>query len=299
MNLKHLRYFWAVARWGGVHKASRQLHLTPQTLSGQIKALERQLGVELFSTVGRRLELTESGRVAYSYADEIFSVADELAVAVRTLPRGRAIRFRVGITDGVPRSLAHQLLVPAFEADARICLLCSHERMDTLLSELALQRLDLVIADCPVPAGSKLRVFNHPLGSSEVGFFARKDLAVKLRRRFPQSLHEQPMLLPGPDNAVHRSVRQWLDDRRVAPIIVGEFDDSALMKSFGAAGMGTFPAPIAVRTEIERNYGLSLVAVADGIREQYYAISTERRTANPATRSVLAKAGSILHSPSR
>ena len=294
MNLKHLRYFWAVARWGGVLKASRQLHLTPQTLSGQIKGLERQLGVELFSLVGKRLELTEAGRVAYSYAEEIFSVTEELSAALRTLPRGRSMRFRVGITDGVPRALAHQLLAPAFEADTRIRLSCSHERLDTLLTELALQKLDLVIADSPVPSGSKIRVFNHPLGGSQIGFFARKDMALKLRRGFPQSLHEQPLLLPSPDGMTYRSVRQWLDDRRVAPVIVGEFDDSALMKAFGAAGMGVFPAPLAVRTEIEQNYGLGLVSVVDGLHEQYFAISAERRASNPAVRSVLAKAGALL-----
>jgi LysR family transcriptional regulator, transcriptional activator of nhaA len=294
MNLKHLRYFWAVARWGGVLKAAERLHLTPQTLSGQIKLLERQLGVELFHLVGKKLELSDAGRVAYSYAEDIFSVTEELKSALQTLPSGRTIHFRVGITDGVPRSLAHQLLAPAFDSGERIRLSCSHERLQTLLSDLALQRLDLVIADTPVPPGSRLRVFNHALGTSEVGLFARSDLARRLRRGFPKSLHEQPMLLPGPDNTVHRSVRQWLDSRKLAPVVVGEFDDSALMKAFGAAGMGVFPAPLAVRAEIERNYGLGLIGIADGLSERYFAISAERRNTHPATRSVLAKAGATL-----
>ena len=294
LNLKHLRYFWATARWGGVHRAAERLHLSPQTLSGQIKLLEAQLGVALFRSVGRRLELTEAGRLAYQQADRLFEIAEDLQATLQALPTGGSVPYRVGITDGVPRSLAHQLLAPALAHEPPVRLSCSHERLETLLADLALQRLDLVLADRPVPAGSSVRVFNHPLGTSAVGIFAEPALARSVRRGFPRSLHGQPMLVPGADNAVHGAVVEWLEQHGIAPRVVGEFDDSALMKAFGAAGVGSFPAPMAVRAEIERNYGVRLVALAEGLTERYYAISTERRAIHPITRRVLEHAGATL-----
>lgn len=293
MNLKHLRYFWAVARFGGVGRAAEKLELSPQTLSGQIADLQLSLGVELLRQVGRRLELTDAGRVAYSYADEIFGLADELAAQVRSLSSGRARLFRVGMTDAVPRSLAYRLLSPLV-ADPSLRLTASHERLDVLLADLALHRLELVIADRPVPAGSAVKAFNHVLGDTAIALFAAPALAKRLKPRFPSALEGAPVLMPGRDNVLHDALRGWLESRRISVRIVGEFDDGGLMKTFGAAGAGAFPAPLAMRGEIERLHGAEFVGHLDGLSERYYAISTERRATDPQVLRILALAGDIL-----
>jgi LysR family transcriptional activator of nhaA len=296
MNLKHLRCFWAVARFGGLSRAAEKLELSPQTLSAQIADLQLSLGVELLKQAGRRLELTEAGRVAYSYADEIFGLADELASQVRAMPGGRARLFRVGMTDAVPRSLAYRLLAPLVE-DEGIRLTASHEQLDVLLADLALHRLELVIADRPVPAGSAVKAFNHVLGDTAIALFAESTLARRLRSGFPASLQGAPLVVPGRDSVLHEQLRSWLDARRLAARIVGEFDDGGLMKTFGASGAGAFPAPLAVRGEIERLYGVQFVGLVEGVTERYYAISTERRATDPQVVRILALADQLLSGP--
>lgn len=293
MNLKHLRYFWAVSRFGGVSKAAERLDLSPQTLSGQIADLQLGLGVELLKQVGRRLELTDAGRVAYSYADEIFGLVDELALQVRSMPGGRSRLFRVGMTDAVPRSLAYRLLSPLIE-DKAIRLTASHERLDVLLADLALHRLDLVIADRPLPSGISVKAFNHVLGDTAIGLFAAPALVKRLKAGFPSTLEGAPMVLPGRDSVLHEDLRAWLEARRLNVRVVGEFDDGGLMKTFGASGAGAFPAPLAVRDEIERLYGVELVGFMEGLTERYYAISTERRATDPQVLKILALAEEVL-----
>ncbi len=298
MNLKHLRYFWAVARFGGVARASEQLGLSPQTLSGQVTELQSTIGVELLRQVGRRLELTDAGRVAYSYADEIFGLADELGAQIRAMPSGRSRLFRVGVTDAVPRSLVHRLLMPLV-MDQNIRLTASHERLDVLLADLALHRLELVIADRPLPSGSCVKAFNHVLGDTHMALFAEPGLARRLRASFPGSLEGAPLVVPGRDSVVHEQLRGWLEQRRLSVRIVGEFDDSGLMKTFGASGVGAFPAPLSMRDEIERLYGVELVGVLGGVTERYYAISTERRATDPQVIKLLALADRLLSEPSK
>lgn len=293
MNLKHLRYFWAIARFGGLSRAAEQLKLSPATLSGQVAELQLGLGVELLRQVGRGLELTDAGRVAYSYADEIFGLTDELESQVRAMPSGRARLFRVGMTDAVPRSLAYRLLAPLME-DQGIRLTASHERLDVLLADLALHRLEVVIADRPLPTGSAVKAYNHVLGTTPMGLFAAPALAKRLRQGFPASLAGAPLLVPGRDSVVYEQLRQWLETHRVAARIVGEFDDGGLMKTFGASGIGAFPAPLTVRSEIERLYGVELVGVLEGVTERYYAISTERRATDPQVVRLLALADELL-----
>lgn len=295
MNLKHLRYFWAVSRFGGVSRAAEKLELSPQTLSGQIADLQLEMGVQLLRQVGRGLELTDAGRVAYSYADEIFGLVDELATQVRLMPSGRSRLFRVGVTDAVPRSLAYRLLAPVI-ADGTIRLTASHERLEVLLAELALHRLELVIADRPVPSGSAVKAFSHVLGDSAIGLFADPALARRLRPGFPAGLKGAPLLIPGRDSVVHEQLRSWLEARRLDARIVGEFDDGGLMKTFGASGAGAFPAPVAVRPEIERLYGVQFIGLMEGMNERYYAISTERRATDPEVVKILALAGTLLSS---
>lgn len=292
MNLKHLRYFWAVARFDGVSRAAEKLELRPQTLSAQIAELQAQLGVELLRPSGRRLELTEAGRVAYAYADQIFGLADELKSELNALPAGRARSFRVGLTDGIPRSLACNLLSPI--ANRRIRLVCSHETLSTLLSELALHKLDLVIADRSMPVGTAVKASSHVLGESGVGIFATDAYARRLKGEFPESLHRRSLLLPGKDNALHHDVMSWLHGRQVVPFIAGEFDDSGLMKCFGAAGTGAFPAPLALRVEVEESFGVRLLGSIEGIVERYFAITTHRRDKDPVVRTLIERAARTL-----
>ena len=282
INFKHLHYFWVVAKQGGIARASEILHLTPQTISGQINQLEDNLGQALFNRVGRNIELTETGRLALSYADEIFSLGSELEDNLRNLPADRPLSFKVGIADVVPKTIAHRLLAPALQMPEPMRLLCRENSLETLLAELALHRVDMVLADGPIPPGVDVRGFNHALGESGVSFFGTAELRRELEGDFPHCLGGAPMLMPSGINRVHDRLLQWLEGQRVYPRIVGEFDDSALMKVFGQAGVGIFVSPTAIAAEVEKQYGVERIGDADAVREQFYAISVERRISHPA-----------------
>lgn len=295
LNYRHLHYFWAVARWDGITRAAERLHLTPQTLSGQVKLLEESLGVALFRTVGKRMELTDAGRLAYSYADEMFSLGAELSDVLRQLPAGPLRMLRVGIADAVPKSLAQRLIAPALRLDEPVRLQCREGALEPLLADLAVHRLDLVLANRPVPTGLNLRSYRHDLGASQVGLFRARGSGP--RTAFPACLHGQPWLLPGEDSPLRAQLLAWCDARRVVPRVVGEFDDTALMKAFGRAGAGIYPAPLALADEIRDAYGGTLLGVADGVSERYHAIGNERRVTHPAVRAILDCAPGLLAPP--
>lgn len=282
INYKHLHYFWVVAKQGGISRASERLHLTPQTISGQINLLEENLGEALFNKVGRNLELTESGRLVLSYADEIFSLGSELEEALRELPPDRPLVFRVGVADVVPKTIAYRLLAPSLELPDPVRIVCKENSLDDLLGELALHRVDMVVADGPIPPGLNVRGYNHYLGECGISFLAVPGLAKSLRKNFPQSLHGSPMLLPRDINTVQARLLNWLDGLHIQPRIIGEFDDSALMKVFGQAGKGVFIAPSAIADEVASQYGAQIIGKTEEVREQYYAISVERRLSHPA-----------------
>jgi len=282
LNYKHLRYFWAVAKQGGIARASERLHLTPQTISGQIGMLEEHLGEALFNKVGRNLELTETGRLVLSYADEIFALGGELEEAVRNLPLARPVVFRVGIADVVPKSIASRLLAPALALPDPLRIVCKENSLDSILAELAVHRIDLVIADSPIPSGLNVRGYNHPLGDSGISFLAVAKLAKSLRKNFPHSLNGAPLLIPSEINVVQARLLKWLEGLHIHPRIVGEFDDSALMKAFGQTGAGVFTAPSAIATEVAKQYGVTIVGQTEEVREQFFAISVERRISHPA-----------------
>ena len=286
LNFKHLHYFWAVAKQGGVARASEVLHLTPQTISGQINLLEENLGQALFSRSGRNLELTETGRLALSYADQIFSLGSELEESLRNQASDRPMLFKVGIADVVPKTIAYRLLSPVLEMPGPVRIQCRENSLETLLTELALHRVDMVIADGPIPPGIDVRGFNHPLGECGIGFFSKAELMQDLQGDFPHNLGGAPLLIPSDINRVHDRLMTWLEDLRVYPRIVGEFDDSALMKVFGQAGNGLFIAPIAIADEVRSHYGVELVGETDAVREQFFAISVERRVSHPAVVSI-------------
>ena len=286
INYKHLHYFWMVAKEGGIARASERLHLTPQTISGQLSVLEEQLGENLFARVGRNLELTETGRLVLSYADEIFSLGGELEEMVRNLPGGRPMVFKVGVADVVPKSIAYRLLAPSLALPESVRIVCREGAIDTLLAELAVHRVDLVIADGPIPQGVNVSGFNHLLGDCGISFFATPELASSLSNDFPNNLNTAPLLLPGEMTVVRSRLQQWLDGLHIYPRIVGEFDDSALMKAFGQTGAGIFIAPTPIAAEIEKQYGVIAIGKTDEVREQFYAISVERKISHPAVAAI-------------
>lgn len=287
INFKHLHYFWVAAKQGGVVRASESLHVTPQTISGQISLLEAQLDAALFSKVGRNLELTETGRVVLGYADKIFSLGGELAESVRNSPTDRAPVFRVGVADVVPKSIAYRLLAPALNQAEPIRLVCKENSLDSLLGELALHRLDLVLADGPMSQRLGVRGFNHPLGDCGISLMATRSLAAPLREGFPQSLNDVPFLMLSELSMVQVRLQQWFDKHHVYPRVVGEFDDSALMKTFGQAGVGVFVVPTAIADEVGAQYHVELVGQTESVREQFFAISPERRLSNPAALAII------------
>lgn len=294
VNYKHLHYFWAVAREGGVARASEYLHLTPQTISGQLSLLEEQLGTALFNRVGRNLEITETGRLVLSYAEEIFSLGGELEEVIHQLPESLPQLFRVGVVDVLPKSIAHRILEPALKLPEPVRMICREASLDTLLAELAVHRLDLVLADRPIPATVSTRGFSHKLGECGISFFATKKLKKKLDGNFPACLDGAPLLLPGSGTQLRSGIDQWLNKHRIHPRITAEFDDSALMKVFGAAGAGIFIAPTAIEAEVERQYQVTAIGKADKVKEHFYAISIERRVKHPVVAAVMESARETL-----
>jgi LysR family transcriptional activator of nhaA len=282
MNYKHLQYFWAVARLGGVVKASEHLHVTPQTVSGQIQLLEDYVGRPLFQKKGRKLELTEAGQLAFSYAQDIFSLGEELDQVVRQ-PRGaaRPVELRVGIADAVPKLIAGHLLEPVLQSAQRFRIVCREWKLDSLLAELAVHRLDLVLSDRPLPADMSVNAFNHKLGGSSVGFYASKALAVTLKKGFPACLDGAPLLAPAADSALGMRLGQWLAAHKLKPHIIGEFDDSALPKALGQMGHGVFMAPMVLDEAVRTQYGVRLLGQARDLTESFYVITVERRITHP------------------
>jgi len=294
LNFKHLHYFLAVAKYGGVNRAAERLHLTPQTLSGQLSQFEQRLGTSLFHREGRRMELSATGKLALSYAEEIFQVSAELEALLRGGPEELAIPFRVGIADVVPKSIAHQLLAPVLTLAEPVRLICREDRLERLLADLAIHRLDMVLADRPMPPGLDVKGHSHLLGECGVAFFASPELAARQGTDFPTSLEGAPMLIPSEDSALRAPLMRWMERRGLHPRVVAEFDDSALMKAFGQSGAGIFPAPAAMALEIEAHYGVALLGQTEDMRERFFAISAERRLTHPAVVAVRETARSGL-----
>ena len=282
MNFKHLHYFWRVAKAGGVARASEQLHLTPQTLSGQIGLLEDDLGTPLFAKKGRNLELTDAGRLAFGYAQDIFALGSELEESVRSYPAGgRPVEFRVGVADAVPKTITYRLLEPVTRLPTPVRIVCREWKLDSLLAELAAHRLDLVVAGSPIPPSVSVRAYNHRLGESGVSFFASAGLRKSLKGKFPACLDGAPMLVPSVDVAVRSRLDRWCEANKVRPRLVGEFDDSALMKAFGQRGAGVFIGPTVLESEIETQYEVKTIGRTQEIIEEFFAISVERRITHP------------------
>lgn len=282
LNYNHLLYFWTVAREGSIARAAETLHLTPQTISSQLKLLERAVGEPLLQKVGRGLQVTETGALVNQYAEEIFSLGVELSSRVRAGGAGKPVALNVGIVNSIPKLIAFRIIEPALQLDEPLRVICREGDLEKLLADLAVHRLDLVVSDRPIPIGLNVKAYNHPLGESEISFFAGTDLAQRHAGDFPASLDAAPMLLPTHSSALRRRLDDWFDRVGILPRVVAEFDDSALLKAFGEAGIGLFPAPKAISREIERTYHAREVGQVAGVVESYFAISPERKLKHPA-----------------
>ena len=287
MNYKHLHYFWAAAKAGGIVRAGKQLHVSPQTLSGQIKLLEGRLGSALFRKSGRNLELTEPGRVALGYAEQIFALGAELEAKVGPARRGgQPVDFRVGIADAVPKSIAYRLLEPALAVSPQVRLVCHEGSFRELLGRLAVHRLDLVIADEPMGRQVSVKAYNHPLGSTAMSFFAAPALKRTLAGAFPQCLDGAPMLLQGATSALRQRFDFWLATHQLRPRVIGEFDDAALMQAFGGEGRGIFMAPSVLEAEVVAQYRVRVIGRSAELVEEFYAVSAERRITHPCIAAI-------------
>jgi len=290
LNYHHLMYFWTVAREGGVARAAEKLHLSSPTISAQIHELEEMLGDKLFERRGRSLVLTEVGQLVYKYAEDIFTLGRELLDAVKLGPDSRPGKLTVGISDAVPKRVSATLLEPAFMLPSQCTVVAHEDKMDVLLMELAAYRIDLILSDIPLGAGQQIRAYNHLLGEAGVAFLGSKPLATKYAKGFPQCLEGAPLFLPTRNTSLRRSIDQFFDTHGIHPRILGEFEDSALLQTFGATGRAIFPASALVEEEICQQLNLKVVGHVEGVRERFYAISPERKLRHPAVVAICSSA---------
>lgn len=286
LNYGHLQYFWVVAREGSIARAAEVLHVTPQTISGQLKLLDEAVGERLFRKAGRRLVLSRTGQMVFEYADEIFNLGAELAQVVRGRRPDMPRHLNVGIVDSIPKLVACRIIAPALETEDAPRIRCHEGTLERLLGELAVHRLDLVLSDQPLPAGLNVKAYSYVLGESGTSFFVSESLYEQYgasdRGEFPAVLDGAPMLLPTQGTALRRRLEEWFESRGLVPVVAAEFDDSALLKAFGEAGAGVFPGPTAIADEISRTYGARVIGSTEEVTERFYAISPERRLKHPS-----------------
>jgi len=287
LNYHHLLYFWVVAKKGSIVRASEELRLAHPTISGQIHRLEEVLGEKLFVRKGRQLELTESGRVALRYADEIFTLGREFVDEIKGRSSGKPMQLVVGVADVLPPSLVRRFLEPAFQLDRQVQVVCRADKsVEEFLADLVLHKVDVVLSDAPAGPNIPVRAFSHALGACGTTFFASGKLATAVRRKFPASLDDAPFLLPGAPSAVRRALEQWFDTEGIRPRMVAECDDSALTKDFGEAGMGVFVAPTVIEDEVLNHYRVGVVGRSEAVQQEFYAISVDRKIKHPAVTAI-------------
>lgn len=281
LNYHHLFYFCAVARTGSITKASAELHVSPPAISAQLRSLEESLGEKLLARSGRNLVLTEMGRIVFSFGEEIFALGRELVNTVKDRPSGRPLRLTIGIVDVVPKMIAQWLIEPALRLREPVRIVCREGSSDQLLSQLAIHELDVVLSDTPIHPNIKVKAYNHLLGECGTTFVATPTLAKNLKNAFPQSLHRAPMLLPGENTSIRRSLDSWFESKEVRPAIAGEFQDYALLRAFGQAGTGVFPMPSVFEKQLRQD-SLQRIGRTEDVRSRFYAISIERKLKHPA-----------------
>ena len=294
LNYHHLRYFWTVARKGGVRKAAEELHVSQPSISAQLRLLEDALGEKLFRRSGRSLVLTEAGHMALSYADEIFSAGRELVSAIKRHPGARPLRLNVGLTDAFPKLIAFQILKAAFHYADAIHLICREGEIGPLVNQLQTHRLDIVLADEPASSTLKAKTFNHRLGHSGITFCAMPPLASKLRRNFPKSLDGAPALLPSENMGMRKMLETWFDAQDIRPRVIGEFEDSALMEVCSSGGRGFTVVHTVIDRSALKHYGLRVIAKTKDCGSDFFAITAERRVKHPAAMAITEHAYSQL-----
>jgi LysR family transcriptional activator of nhaA len=285
-SYRHLYYFWVVGKEGGITRTSERLGMAVQTVSTQVHELERELGHALLKPAGRGLALTESGEAAMRQAEQIFALGEQLPQVVKDAVSEPRVRLTVGVSDGVPKLVVRSLLQFAL-AEPRLRLRCHEGEFDDLLADLALHRVDVVLSDRAAAPSPALKLHSHLLQSSGLAWYAPPALAQPARRGFPHSLARVPVLMPTPHAAARGLVDQWYEQQGVRPNIVGEFEDSALLKTFGAGGMGVFPAVGLVHDDLVGSYGVKRVGACDGVEERFYAIAAQRKVQHPLVKSLL------------
>jgi len=296
LNYHHLRYFWMVAKAGSLKRAAEKLHVSPPSISAQVRELEEFLGAPLFRRVGRAKALTDAGQIALRYAEEIFGLGEELVNAIRQRPSVRELRLHVGVADSFPKPVINQVLEPVFSMPQKVHVILREGKLEDLLAQLAAHRLDMVLADEPASGGVKARLFSHPLGASGVTFCATPALAARLRKGFPRSLHQAPALMPSEETALRRAVEQWFQDRQIQPRVIADFEDAAMMCVVAAHGKGFLPLPTLVVREAVRTHQLRRIGEAEGCTIQFFVLTAERRIKHPAV-ALVTRSESLLQTP--
>lgn len=294
LNYNHLHYFWVVATEGSIAKAAELLHVTPQTISGQLRTLEERMGAPLFRKAGRKIVLTETGRVALSYAEPMFELGNELKHVLNVGMLRHSDRLQVGVAMVVPKLIAYRILMPSLELAEPVRLVCHEAPLESLLADIAVHKLDLVLTDSPMSPAYSVRAYNHFLGDSGLTFFAQRKDAGRYKRKFPQSLHAEPFLLPARSSALYTSLVDWFDRSGIGPRIVAEFEDTALMSAFGEAGTGVFALPTAIEDDVEKRYRVKGIGRTDEVRQGFYVVSAERRLKHPAVLAITTAARTRL-----
>lgn len=285
-NYKHLYYFWVVAKEGGMSRAADKLDMAVQTVSAQVRELERSLGYALLKPAGRGLVLTDAGQTALQLADQIFQIGENLPERVRESASAPSMRLAVGISDGLPKLVARRLLQPVI-SEPTLRLICHEGELDELLGDLALHRLDVVFSDRPAPANPNIKLYSHAMGQSPMAWYGTPALVGGAASHFPQCLASTPVLLPTAHTAVRARLDHWFEQQGVRPRIVGEFEDSALLNTFGASGMGIFPAAEWAEQDLLANYGVERLAPCEGVTEHFFAVGTEKKVQHPLVQRVL------------
>ena len=285
-SYRHLYYFWVVAKEGGMAKAADRLDMAVQTISTQVRELEKSLGYELLKPAGRGVALTDAGVAAMHQAELIFQLGEKLPDVVRAAIGAPSVRLAVGISEGLAKVAVRQLLQPVMHT-SNLRLICQEDEFEDLLGDLALHRLDVVLADRPAPSNPNLKVYSHSLGSSNLSWYGPAPFLAAARKGFPQSLAKVPVLLPTSSAAVRPRIDHWFERLGIKPNIVGEFEDSALLTTFGAAGMGVFPAADLIHAELVDRYSVKRVGACDGVAEHFYAIGAHKKVLHPLVQKLL------------
>lgn len=286
INFKHLHYFWVVAHEGSIARAGEKLNITPQTISGQLTLLEERFGQDLFVRQGRNLAITEVGRLVLRYADDIFDLGKELTDVLRGVPAIGPAEFIVSASSALPKTIVYKIIEPALDQPHELSLTCKEGPVENILADLAVHEVDMVLTDTPLTSAFSIKAYNHFLGDAPLSFFATAELTSKYSKNFPESLHGAPMLIPTRQNAVRQLFDRWLDDTGIRPNVKGQFDDSALMKSFGQAGLGIFFMPSIIEQEVCNAFNVEVLGTISQIKQRFYAISAERKVKHPAVAAI-------------